>query len=130
MRSSNPPITHQTHQQIEEDVNGDLIGEMPTSFRITSIGAYHLKRWMGGFTYIDAMAFDTPVFGQDARTIMLSHLDSFAIKNRYERAFEFRKYLKKCWNDLTDKPPYLDINQIFLEGEHTFETLRRAIDRL
>lgn len=111
----------------EEDVNGALIGEMPGSFRITSIGAYHLRRWMGQFTYLDAMVFDTPILSKNTRDTLSENLESLAIDARYERAKEFKRYLLNSWNGFSQSPSYLNLNEIFAEGEDSFRRVGNAI---
>jgi predicted type IV restriction endonuclease/GTPase SAR1 family protein len=111
----------------EEDVNGTLIGEMPGSFRITSIGAYHLRRWMGQFTYLDAMVFDTPILSRSTREALSDNLESLAIDARYKRAEEFKKYLINCWNGFSQSPSYFNLNEIFSEGEDSFRRVANAI---
>ena len=59
----------------EEDLLG-IIGEMPDGFRVTSIGAYHIGRWLGDFAYLDAMVSDTPVFDTDTHDRMAASIES------------------------------------------------------
>ena len=120
----------ETSQRVtfEEDVNGTLIGEMPGSFRITSVGAYHLKRWLSVFSYLDAMVFDTPILDKDIREELMHDLNSLAIGYRYKRAVKFKEYLKKAWVDMGNKPNYFDFNTLIEDGNKTFRTVKRAID--
>lgn len=122
----------ETSQRItfEEDINGLLIGEMPKSFRITSVGAYHLKRWLGEFTYIDAMVFDTPIFDEEVREGLLEDINSLAIDKRYKRALGFRRYLNDCWNRLPHQNiNYFNFSEVIDEGKLTFARVLRAIGR-
>ncbi|MFT6916299.1 MAG: GTPase SAR1 family protein [Motiliproteus sp.] len=112
----------------EEDINGALIGEMPESFRITTIGAYHLKRWLGVFSYFDAMVFDTPILDQSTREKMMIDINSFSIDRRYKRAYMFRNYLQSIWNDMAHKPKYFDFNELIRDGAQTFNSVQRAIE--
>lgn len=120
----------ETSQRVtfEEDVNGTLIGEMPGSFRITTVGAYHLKRWLSVFSYLDAMVFDTPILDKDIREKLIQDLNSLAIDSRYKRAINFREYLRKVWIDMANKPSYFDFDFLIEDGNQTFRTVKRAID--
>ena len=120
----------ETSQRVtfEEDVNGDLIGDMPDSFRITTIGAYHLKKWLSVFTYFDAMVFDTPILDNAIREELMKNLDSFAIDCRYKRAIKFKEYLKGVWVNLPNKPSYFNFYELISDGSQTFKTVKRAVD--
>ena len=43
--------------------------ELPEQFhfRGTSIGIYHIRYWMGAFSFIDATSIDTPIFDPEVR---------------------------------------------------------------
>lgn len=129
-RTSNKKLI-ETAQRVtfEEDGNGMLIGEMPSSFRLTTIGAYHLRRWIGVFTYLDAMVFDTPIFEKQARENISVDLNSLSINSRFNRAVEFRAYLLKAWQDFRSKPMYFNFEEFINEGESTFTSVKKAIGR-
>lgn len=129
-RSTNKKLI-ETSQRVtfEEDVNGTLVGDMPSSFRITSAGAYHLRRWMGQFSYLDAMLFDTPILSESVRGKMSENLESFAINVRYERASAFKNYLLGHWHKFSQAPSYLDFEELLEEGSETFRRVKRAIDK-
>jgi hypothetical protein len=99
----------------EEDLTG-LIGDMPQGFRCTSIGAYHLRRWAGEFSYLDAMVFDTPIFDETVREQILQTLNSFEIGDRYARTLQFRNYLSATWDASGLRPPYFDWNEFVKFG--------------
>tara|TARA_R110001599_G_C12252836_1_gene659796 strand:- start:674 stop:3130 length:2457 start_codon:yes stop_codon:yes gene_type:complete len=121
----------ETSQRVtfEEDESGALIGDMPSSFRISSAGAYHLKRWMGQFAYIDAMVFDTPILSSDVRETLAKDLESLAIDVRYARAHEFKKYLIDRWKKFSQAPNYLDFEALLDESNDTFKRVRLAVER-
>ncbi len=121
----------ETSQRItfEEDQNGILIGAMPSMFRVTSIGAYHLLRWINVFTYLDAMVFDTPVFDEAFRIDVSADINSLGIKDRYHRATCFRRYLIECWENLPNKPTYFNFIDLLDDGNSTFESVDRVIQR-
>lgn len=120
----------ETSQRItfEEDETG-LIGDLPTSFRITTVGAYHLKRWITTFTYLDAMVFDTPIFDQNISSELISQLESFDIEERLNRTMYFKKYLLDCWALVSHKPHYFDFDQMVKAHEQSFEGILVAIKR-
>lgn len=91
----------------EEDEDG-LYGVSPTSYRINTIGAYHLKIWMASFTYLDAVAVDTPIFDEDVAAQLRANIRSFAIADRYSRTLIFRDYLGKVWNSMDISPSFFD----------------------
>ncbi|MZG45534.1 hypothetical protein F6X34_22200 [Dickeya dianthicola] len=111
----------------EEDETG-LIGDMPTKFRTTSIGQYHLKRWISDFAYLDAMLFDTPIFNPEIVNSMRTSCESFNIEDRYNRTNAFKIYLSTTWNKIINKPNYFDMNEALKMGDPSFENVKRAID--
>lgn len=113
----------------EEDLAG-LVGEMPDGFRMTSIGTYHLRRWIGTFAYLDAMVFDTPIFDPAIDESLQSDIESYDIGHRYERALAFRNYLSQAWISAGIAPTYFDWNDAVQSGDPTFQSVRIAIDRL
>ncbi len=130
-RSTNKKLI-ETSQRItfEEDSNGELIGSMPTSFRVTSIGVYHLRRWLGTFTYFDAMLFDTPIFDSEYREEISKNLNSLSIIDRYERAVVFKEYLLKCWLSYSQKPVYFDYMETVSDGDQTFDLVGGVVSNL
>jgi len=111
----------------DEDETG-LIGDMPNKFRTTSIGQYHLKRWISDFAYLDAMLFDTPIFNPEVVNDMRASCESFAIEERYKRAMAFKTYLTSVWSKLIHKPSYFDLLESLKMGDSSFESVKRAID--
>lgn len=111
----------------DEDETG-LIGEMPTKFRTTSIGQYHLKRWISDFAYLDAMLFDTPIFNSETASNMRTSCESFNIQDRFNRTAAFRDYLLNAWNKIVNKPSYFDMNESLKTGYQSFENVQRFIE--
>lgn len=120
----------ETSQRVtfEEDESG-LIGELPLSFRLTTVGAYHLKRWITTFTYLDAMVFDTPIFDSQLSSNLVSNINSFDIKERLHRTIEFRKYLIDIWLTVPNKPAYFNFEQMLRDNDDSFNGIKRAIER-
>jgi hypothetical protein len=111
----------------EEDISG-LIGSMPFGFRVTTVGAYHLRRWLGSFAYLDAILFDTPIFDKDAEKQIALNLESFEIQQRLDRAFTFRNYLTAAWDASGLRAPYFDWHDVVREGQGSFDAVRRAAE--
>lgn len=83
----------------------------PEAFRVTSVGAYHLKKWAGEFAYIEAMSFETPIFDDAVRGSLLPTVNDDRLLARYERATAFRDYLGECWRSMQPRP-YFDWLQL------------------
>lgn len=101
----------------------------PEAFRITTIGAYHLKKWITEFSYLDAMALDTPILDEDVRELIKKDVNSFSISERYRRAFNFRSYLSKVWHESSISPNYFNWNELISVGEETFVRVCKAIEK-
>jgi hypothetical protein len=112
----------------EEDLVG-LIGDVPDSFRSTSIGLYHIRRWIATFGYIEAMSLDTPIFDEEVREQISSKLESFEIAIRYDRAVLFRNYLSKVWDQSFIRPPYFDWEEALKSGRSPFSNVHFAVQR-
>lgn len=126
-RSTNKKLIETSQRfTFEEDETG-LIGEMPNKFRTTSIGQYHLKRWISDFAYLDAMLFDTPIFNQDIVNDMRAACESFNIEDRYTRAVAFKSYLTSAWNKLINKPSYFDMVESLKMGDNSFEKVKQIV---
>ncbi|WP_311750981.1 P-loop NTPase fold protein [Proteus columbae] len=111
----------------EEDEDRVLIGEMPDSFRITTIGAYHIKKWLGDFAYLDAMLFDTPILVPNVREHLSQNISSMDIKDRFFRALEFRRYLLQSWKQFIEAPSYFNFEEICLEQNAGFERVKQHL---
>lgn len=122
----------ETSQRVtfEEDEEGILFGELPRQFRITSIGAYHLKKWIGNFAYLDAMVFDTPIFNEDLIQPMIKKSESFYISDRYERTVKFKEYLLTVWNQFNLESSYFDFPTVVSNEKQSFDTVERAVGRM
>ena len=92
--------------ETEKDI--DELG-MPEAFRITPLGAYHIKRWMFEFSFVEAMAFDTPIFSSTVRDKLALNINDHTLAHRYVRAKMFKNYLDDIWSTIPVKP-YLDWN--------------------
>lgn len=121
----------ETSQRVtfEETSGAELLGELPDSFRITTIGAYHLTRWCGTFAYIDAMIFDTPIFDSDARKACSLNIESFDIHHRFSRASSFRSYLNEVWLSSGINVPYFNWRSSCDQGQSTFDSVQSFINK-
>ncbi|HBU50480.1 MAG TPA: hypothetical protein DEB45_04395 [Alteromonas australica] len=111
----------------EEDEDNELVGDMPDSFRATTIGAYHVKKWLGDFAYIDAMLFDTPILDVEVRNVLSKHVSSLDIKARFDRAHSFKEYLLTTWKNFLDAPSYFNFEDICHERNDTFIKVAKHI---
>lgn len=112
-----------------EDAGG-MYGDLPTQVRITTVGAYHYRKWVAEFSYFDAMLFDTPIFVNEQRSIIANKLNSFSIADRYTRAVTFRAYLNKVWGESALNPSYFNWNDVVKMGDASFQRVAAAIDRI
>ena len=128
LRRANNKKLLETPQRVtfDEDESG-LFGDMPQYFRITTIGAYHLRRWIADFSYLDAVACDTPIFDEDTLSTLRPTIASFHIGHRLNRAIAFRQYLGKIWRSSKLAPNYFDWLSVATRGEDSFARVRRAV---
>ncbi|HSH64851.1 MAG TPA: hypothetical protein VLB84_03420, partial [Bacteroidia bacterium] len=71
--------------------------EFPKYLRITSIGAYHIKKIIYKFTYIDAIIIDVPILDEKIRARIK---DVFSITDRLSRTTDFINYLNQQWESI------------------------------
>jgi hypothetical protein len=64
------------------------------SLRLTPVGLYHIDELLGSFTYLDAVAVDTPVLNRSYREDLR---DAHSLEDRLQRALVFLAYLDECW---------------------------------
>lgn len=103
--------------------------EKPHALRPTTVGVYHINRWMGTFGYIDAMLFDTPIFDETTFEKLTGEIEDFHIKTRYERSSLFKNYLNEIWSRSKFKSPFFDWFKAQVFGKNSFEAVRRAVRR-
>lgn len=99
---------------------------LPEAFRLTTLGAYHLKKWGGEFSFLEAMAYDTPILETSLRDFLAPHVNDFRLSARFQRAETFADYLTKIWQDLPH-PPYFDWNTLRSVGAPSFEATRKYL---
>lgn len=69
-------------------------GEVLGSFRVTTVGSYHVNKVVRQFTYLDGMIVDTPIL--DAVVRKRVH-DVDKIEDRLRRGIIFLGYLDQEW---------------------------------
>ena len=66
-RANNKKLLESPRRVTFDEDEGGLLGDMPEYFRISTIGAYHLLRWITEFSYLDAVSYDTPILDREIR---------------------------------------------------------------
>lgn len=127
-RLTNKKLIEATERVTFDEGLQGLVGEMPSAFRVTTIGVYHVTKWAPSFAYLDAMIVDTPILDEAIRSSVTSRIRSFSISDRYARAVDFRNYLSKAWTMLASTPSYFDWPTVLTEGVTSFESVRRACE--
>lgn len=116
------PHAHYREITVEEDV-------LPESFafRATSVGIYHVRHWIGNFSFLDATSIDTPIFQKEAKDKVFSKVDSFSIHDRYERASAFRDYLLDVWHNSILSVEYFDYPEVLSGQLYSFESVEKYL---
>ena len=115
-----------TERRLLDDEDGSGSVDLPESFRLTPLGAYHLKRWAYEFSYLEAMSFDTPIFSSDVYGTLARDVNLQTLTARYTRAATFKDYLGEIWKSFTIRP-YFDWLQFQAYGNKSFERVTRRI---
>ena len=92
-----------------------------SNYRVTSIGMFHIQRWIGDFAFLDAMLFDTPILDSTARDRIRKHIQSKNMYDRHERAAIFKEYLIAQWNEIVEKPIYFDFCSVLESQQFSFD---------
>lgn len=99
---------------------------LPEAFRITPLGAYHLKKWGYEFSFIDAVLFDTPIFDKSVYAELTTLANGHHLSDRYKRVLIFIEYLDTVWSSITSRP-YFDW---MLSKSHGRDSLVKVEKRL
>lgn len=67
---------HGHYREVEVTERTD-IDQFP--YRATSTGLYHVRHWIGDFSFLDATSIDTPIFDINSRGIVFKNAESFNI---------------------------------------------------
>jgi GTPase SAR1 family protein len=98
-------------------------------FRVTSVGVYHVRHWMGSFAFMDAMAIDTPIFENAARAKIADLAASFSIAHRYAKAIAFKTYLEAQWHLANIGVSFYDFPELLESQESSFLAVKQALSR-
>lgn len=81
---------------IEIEGRGKIVidNPLPNAMRITTKGAYHMKKLINYFTYVDAVITDIPILDNEVRAEIETTLD---IEKRINRVLILCGYLDKQW---------------------------------
>ena len=92
-----------------------------SSLRITTIGAYHLKRLPTMFVYYDAIVTDTPILEEAFRIRIHDVAD---IDERLERGSIFLDYLDGCFKNLDAQRTGLDWSHLLAQAKKNIADIR------
>ena len=129
-RANNKKLLETPQRVTFEEDEGGLFGDIPECFRISTIGAYHLLRWISEFSYLDAMSYDTPILDGELNDSLKPKIASFAINDRFDRTQDFRGYLNKIWHSSNLSPRYFDWSNLLTSGNESFRRVKKAIERI
>lgn len=106
--------------------------ENPQNFyyRATSVGIYHVRFWIGSFSFLDAMSTDTPVFEEAPRADIVAHASSFDIGDRLKKTTCFRDYLESKWHLANFDAIYFDFPTALASQKWTFDMVDRVVQKL
>lgn len=128
-RLTNKKLIETTERVTFDEGLQGLVGDMPIAFRATTIGSYHCNRWAPTFAYMDTMLVDTPILNPSVRQEISKSINSFDISKRLNRTELFDEYLMQCWTEFTEHPVYFDWTIVRANGDKTFESVRRAVEK-
>lgn len=115
------PYAHYREVPVED---GTKAGEF--HYRATSIGLYHIRYWAGSFSFLDAMAIDTPIFDEAVREAVAADAGSFSISRRLRKASAFRDYLESRWHLANIDVPYLNFPSLLASQRESFEMVAQV----
>lgn len=117
---------HSHYRELEVDES-----ESPVQFhyRATTVGIYHVHYWTGSFSFLDAMSTDTPIFDESARAAVLDTAASFDIRDRYQKAVQFRSYLQATWHEANFTAAYYDFSRLLESQNETFLSVKAVLDK-
>ena len=102
---------------------------MPTSFRATATGIYHVHYWSADFAYLEAMLFDTPIFDRVVKQEMSTALRSTELSVRFSRAGKFRDYLTTTWRSSNIRSEYYSWDEAVTMCSNSFERVQYFFDK-
>lgn len=99
---------------------------LPEAFRITPLGAYHLKKWGYDFSFIDAVLFDTPIFDKCIYAELVALANEIHLSNRHKRVLIFISYLDSIWKSVISRP-YFDWMSAKLQGVDSIARVEKRL---
>lgn len=107
----------------------DAVPPRDFHFRATSVGIYHVRFWMGSFSFLDAVSTDTPILDDNTRYTVSRLASSLEIADRYRKAKAFRDYLEAKWHLSNLNVGYFDFPAIIAENSGQFASVERVLQR-
>ena len=89
---------------------------------------YHIRFWMGAFSFIDATSIDTPIFDPEVRKLVFELAVSFETADRYRKSVAFLSYLEAQWHLSNIAAPYFDFVTLIRSQEDSFIKVSRFIE--
>lgn len=115
-----------TKDMLETSEKGSrMSSDAAVKLRITSLGAYHIKRLPSTFTYIDAIIVDTPIFAKDSSW----NKNVFSMGDRVARVVSFKEYLDTEWSKMNTDGSYFDWITVSKDLAREIEWVNRAPNR-
>ncbi len=116
------PFSHYREIGVDEGVLPEVF-----YYRATSIGLYHVRKWISSFSFLDAVAIDTPIFDEEVRQRVHELAGSFNISDRLKKTKLFRDYLEAQWNSSGIATSYFDFSELVRQQGSTFHTVERVV---
>ena len=119
------PQAHYRELEVDEGIFPEVF-----HYRSTSIGMYHVRKWIGTFSFLDAVSIDTPIFQEQVRGKIMEIAGSFSIHDRVEKAKLFRDYLEEQWHSSEIASTYFDFSETLRSQDISFRSVENAIKKL
>lgn len=113
-------------RKLTESIEGAPASTTPKLFRTTTSGAYHVKRWCGEFSYLEAVAFDTPIFDAKTRDALAAEVNDQRLSARFHRAEIFSQYLDATWLSVPSNN-FFDWNIVRSGGNYSFVKVQQYL---
>lgn len=110
----------------EIDVSDSLLPD-EYYFRATSVGIYHIRYWIGAFSFLDATCTDTPIFNSETRSRVFARAASTDIRDRYDKASQFANYLEATWHEANFDINYYDFPAVLFAQRDSFISVERFL---
>ncbi|WP_394653071.1 AAA family ATPase [uncultured Sphingomonas sp.] len=114
------------HSHYREVAVDDDVSPRQFHYRATSVGIYHVRFWIGSFSFLDATSTDTPIFDDTKRKAIVDLASSFDINDRLRKTSAFRQYLEECWTESNLACNYFNLPEIFASQRDEFTSVERA----